>query len=131
MLLSLEKRVLNHGRGWRKKGKGYQTQRWVAHYALCSTSQRRQMLWPQRREAWALSFLSPLELATKWSCMPLSTARSFQVLKTTNSCLFQMGVNCLLWDEYSFHLHLPRGPHNQPKRNTEMLCIQSLLHKKQ
>lgn len=57
--------------------------------------------------------------------------RSFQVLKTTNSCLFQMGVNCLLWDEYSFHLHLPQGPHNQPKRNTEMLYIQSLLHKKQ
>lgn len=48
---------------------------------------------------------------------PLSTGRNVQVLKTTNACLFQMGVNCFLWDEYSSHLHLLQGPHNQPKRN--------------
>ena len=63
--------------------------------------------------------------------MPQSTGRSFQVLKTANSCLFQMGLNCLLWDEYSFHLHLPQGPHNQPKRNIEMLYIWSFLDKKE
>lgn len=31
-----------------------------------------------------------------------------------------MGANCFLWDEYSFHLHLPQGPHSQPKRIAEI-----------
>lgn len=49
-----------------------------------------------------------------------STGRNVQVLKTRNACLFQMGVDCFLWDEYSFHLDLLQGPHNQPKRNAEV-----------
>lgn len=52
--------------------------------------------------------------------MPPSAAGSFQVLKTTKSCLFQMEVDCFLWDEYSFHLHLPQEQYSQPKRNAEM-----------
>ena len=52
--------------------------------------------------------------------MPPSTGRNVQVLKTANTSLFQMGVNCFLWDEYSFHLHLLQGPRNQPKRYAGM-----------
>ena len=98
--------------------------------SLCSLMDQPLNQRRQRPRSRGLSSVMSEPFSTYEQIMAQSTGRSFQVLKTANSCLFQMGLNCLLWGEYSFHLHLPQGPHNQPKRNTEMLYIWSLLDKK-